>query len=71
LISLRLRTQRGLEADQLDITLADHDGALALPRRGELPGKRTQSWHNLTVGEIIDTIAKRQVTEQLRSGGLI
>jgi len=109
LISLRLRSQRGLEADQLDITLADHDGALALPSRGAalrvaygwqdsgsngqgltdkglftvdeiqhsgapdqltirarsadmrgaLPGKRTQSWHGLTVGEIIDTIAQR------------
>lgn len=104
LVSLRLRTQRGLEADQLDITLTDHDGALELPRRGvslsvaygwqdeglidkglftvdeiqhsgapdqitirarsadlrgQLPGKRTQSWHDITVAEIIDTIAKR------------
>lgn len=104
LISLRLRTQRGLEADQLDLTLADHDGALELPRRGvslsvaygwqdeglidkglftvdeiqhsgapdqitirarsadlrgQLPGKRTQSWHDITVADIIDTIAKR------------
>ncbi|EPC02422.1 late control protein D [Litchfieldella anticariensis FP35 = DSM 16096] len=104
LINLTLREQRGLEADQLDITLADHDGALALPRRGaelqvafgwqdeglidkglftvdeiqhsgspdqltirarsadlrgQLPGKRTQSWHDLTVGEIVETIAKR------------
>lgn len=104
LISLRLRTQRGLEADQLDITLADHDGALVLPRRGvslsvaygwqdeglidkglftvdevqhsgspdqitirarsadmrgQLPGKRTQSWHDITVADIVDTIAKR------------
>jgi len=104
LIDLRLREQRGLEADQLDITLADHDGALALPRRGaalrlafgwqdeglidkglftvdevqhsgspdqltlrarsadmrgELPGKRTFSWHDLTLEEIVETIAKR------------
>ncbi|WP_136067104.1 phage late control D family protein [Modicisalibacter radicis] len=104
LISLRLRSQRGLEADQLDITLADHDGALELPRRGvslrvaygwqdeglidkglftvdevqhsgspdqvtirarsadmrgPLLGKRSQSWHDITVAEIIDTIAKR------------
>jgi len=34
LISLSLREQRGLEADQLDITLADHDGQLAIPPRG-------------------------------------
>lgn len=104
LINLTLREQRGLEADQLDITLADHDNALALPRRGaelqvafgwqdeglidkglftvdevqhsgsldqltirarsadmrgQLPGKRTQSWHDLTLGEIVETIAKR------------
>lgn len=104
LISLMLREQRGLEADQLDLVLADHDGALALPRRGaelqvafgwqdeglidkglfivdeiqhsgapdqltirarsadmrgELPGKRTQSWHDITLGDIVDTIAKR------------
>ncbi len=104
LISLTLREQRGLEADQLDLVLADHDGALVLPRRGaalqvafgwqdeglidkglfivdeiqhsgapdqltirarsadmrgELPGKRTQSWHDITLGDIVDTIAKR------------
>lgn len=108
LISLTLREQRGLEADQLDITLADHDGALALPRRGaeftlafgwqheglvekgtftvdeiqhtgtpdqliirarsadmrgELPGKRTHGWHNLALGEIVETIARRHELE--------
>lgn len=104
LINLTLREQRGLEADQLDITLADHDAALVLPRRGaelqlafgwqdealldkgrftvdevqhsgapdqltirarsadmrgQLPGKRTQSWHDLTIEAIVETIAKR------------
>ena len=34
LISLTLTDNRGLEADQLDITLSDHDNALALPSRG-------------------------------------
>lgn len=34
LISLSLTDNRGFEADQLDITLDDHDGALAIPRRG-------------------------------------
>ncbi|SDK78191.1 hypothetical protein SAMN05661010_00063 [Modicisalibacter muralis] len=29
--------------------------------RGSLPGKRTQSWHKLTVGDIVTTIAKRHV----------
>lgn len=38
LISLSLREQRGLEADQLDITLADHDGQLAIPTRGRAAG---------------------------------
>ena len=32
--SLRLTDNRGLEADTLDITLDDTDGALALPPRG-------------------------------------
>ncbi|WP_431026170.1 contractile injection system protein, VgrG/Pvc8 family [Halomonas sp. H5] len=108
LIQLRLRESRGLEADQLDIVLADHDGALALPRRGaelavafgwqdeglidkglftvdevqhdgtpdqltirarsadlrgDLPGKRTQSWHDHILREIVDTIAQRHDLE--------
>lgn len=108
LISLTLREQRGLEADQLDITLADHDGQLAIPpngaelhvsfgwqdeglidkgsftvdevqhsgtpdqltirarsadMRGQLPGKRTQSWHDVTLGEIVTTIAGRNDLE--------
>lgn len=104
LINLTLREQRGMEADQLDITLSDHDGQLALPSRGaalevafgweeeglvdkgrftvdevqhsgtpdkltlrarsadmrgQLPGKRTQSWHDITLLDIISTIAAR------------
>jgi phage protein D len=34
LISLSLTDNRGLEADQLDIQLSDHDGTLAIPPRG-------------------------------------
>ncbi|WP_454838702.1 phage late control D family protein [Pseudomonas hormoni] len=34
LISIELTDNRGLEADQLDITLSDHDGRLAIPPRG-------------------------------------
>lgn len=34
LIGLTLIDKRGLEADQLDLTLSDHDGQLNLPRRG-------------------------------------
>lgn len=108
LVSLTLREQRGLEADQLDITLADHDGQLAIPprgaelqvafgwqeeglvdkgrftvdevqhtgtpdqltirarsadMRGQLPGKRTQGWHDVTLGEIVTTIAGRNALE--------
>lgn len=104
LTQLTLRESRGLESDQLDMTLADHDGALALPPGGAelqlafgwvddglvdkgrytvdeithsgtpdqlslrarsadmrqtLPGKRTQSWHDTTAGEIVTTIAER------------
>lgn len=115
LISLTLREQRGLEADQLDITLADHDGQLAIPSRGaelqvafgwldeglidkgrftvdevqhsgtpdqltirarsadmrgQLPGKRTQSWHDLTLGEIVRTIAGRNELEPVVAAAL-
>lgn len=104
LIDLRLTEKRGMEADQLDLTLSDHDGQLAMPRRGVelqlfigwqdeglidkgtftvdevehsgtpdrltlrarsadmrgmLPGKRTQSWHRVTVSDVVNTIAKR------------
>ncbi|MEG3080845.1 phage late control D family protein [Halomonas sp. 5021] len=104
LINLTLREQRGMEADQLDITLSDHDGQLELPSRGaalevafgweeeglvdkgrftvdevqhsgtpdkltlrarsadmrgQLPSKRTQSWHDITLLDIISTIAAR------------
>ncbi len=34
LVSIELTDNRGLEADQLDITLSDHDGLLAIPPRG-------------------------------------
>ncbi|NWB91620.1 phage late control D family protein [Pseudomonas agarici] len=34
LISLELTDNRGLEADQLSLTLSDHDGLLAVPPRG-------------------------------------
>lgn len=102
--SLRLTDRRGLEADQLDIVLEDHDGRLDLPPRGAelrlalgwqgqglidrgtyivdevehagapdtltirarsadmrqgLPGKRTQSWDDLTLRDILGTIAAR------------
>ncbi|ERS88728.1 phage late control D family protein [Halomonas sp. PBN3] len=108
LMRLRLTDRRGLEADQLDITLADHDGRLALPRHGaeltlalgwaeqglvergtfivdevehagapdaltirarsadmrqRLPGKRSQSWHELTLADIVTTIAGRHGLE--------
>ncbi|WIE52392.1 phage late control D family protein [Pseudomonas sp. GM17] len=34
LMSLLLTDNRGIEADQLSITLSDHDGMLAIPRKG-------------------------------------
>lgn len=105
---LRLTDRRGLEADQLDITLSDHDGRLALPPRGAeiqleigwkgqalvdrgtyivdevehsgtpdvitlrarsadmrqgLPGKRSQSWDDIVLRDIIATIAARHDLE--------
>lgn len=105
---LTLTDKRGMEADQLDLTLVDHDGRLDLPPRGAelhlamgwrgqplvdrgtyivdevehsgapdvltirarsadmrqgLPGKRTQSWDSITLGDIIATIAGRHDLE--------
>lgn len=34
LVSIGLTDNRGMEADQLDVTLSDHDGLLAIPPRG-------------------------------------
>lgn len=36
LLSLTLTDNRGLEADQLDISLSDHDGRLSIPPRGAI-----------------------------------
>lgn len=101
---LTLTESRGMEADQLDLTLSDHDGKLAIPRkgvelsvaigwkheglvdrgvfivdeaehsgspdvltlrarsadfRGELAAKRSQSWHGVSIADIVGTIAER------------
>lgn len=103
LISISLTDNRGLEADQLDISLSDHDGQLAIPPKGAqvelwlgwsdtglvykgsylvdetehsgapdtlsirarsvdlssaLSRKRERSWHDVTLGDIIHTIAE-------------
>ncbi len=104
LISLSLEESRGDEADQLELVLSDHDGALDIPRKGvkislslgwaggdlvdkgtftvdeaehsgapdiltlrarsadlaqSLRGRRDQSWHGLTLGQIVNTLAER------------
>lgn len=43
--------------DQLTIRARSAD------MRGQMPGKRTQSWHDLTLGEIVTTIAGRNSLE--------
>lgn len=103
LISLNLTDNRGMEADQLDFTLEDHDGLLAVPPRrasvqfwlgwrdtglvykgsyivdevehsgapdvltvrassadlrGDLTRKRERSWHDITLADIIKTVAQ-------------
>lgn len=115
LSNLRLTDNRGMEADQLDITLSDHDGRLELPPHGAelhlalgwkgqplvdrgtyivdevehsgtpdtvtirarsadmrqgLPGKRTQSWDNVVIRDIIATIAERHALEPRLSESL-
>jgi len=104
LVSLQLEEARGDTADQLDITLSDHDGKLQIPRKGvtialaigwvgsplvdkgtyvvdeaehsgapdqitirarsaelgqSLRTRRDQSWHDVSLGDILRTIASR------------
>ena len=108
LITASITDNKALDADELSITLDDHDSALALPKRGvklqcwmgfadvgvhdmgtyvvdsvewsgtpdtisikaksadfksSLKSGQSQSYHNKTLGEIADTIAKRQQLE--------
>lgn len=108
LMTLSVTDNKSLEADELTITLDDHDGALELPKRGvklqcwmgyedagihdmgtyivdscewsgtpdtinikaksadfksSLKSGHSQSYHNKTLGEIADIIAKRQQLE--------
>lgn len=105
LMTVSVTDNKNLEADELAITLDDHDGALELPKRGvklqcwmgyedagihdmgtyvvdscewsgtpdtisikaksadfksSLKSGRSESYHNKTLGEIADTVAKRQ-----------
>ncbi|MDR3299460.1 MAG: phage late control D family protein [Candidatus Accumulibacter sp.] len=108
LMQLSLTDNRGMEADQLDITLSDADGLLDLPKRGVevhlwlgwsdtglvdkgtytvdevehsgapdqltirarsadlregLSNKKERSWHQTTVGAIVQTIAEENGLE--------
>lgn len=105
LMTLSVTDNKNLDADELTITLDDHDGALALPKRGvklqcwmgfedagvhdmgtyivdscewsgspdtisitaksadfksSLKSGHSQSYHNKTLGEIAETVSKRQ-----------
>ncbi len=108
LINLTLTDERADKADQLDITLSDHDGQLAIPPRnatievwigwedaltykgsftldevthqgppdtlvlrarsvdfkGSLKRKREQSYHAVTLGDVLATLADRNGLEQ-------
>lgn len=115
LVSLSLQDKRGLEADELEIRLSDHDGLLAIPSRGAILSlalgyagdlldrgsytvsevehsgtpdalvirarsadlragpwlqKRTQSWHDSTVGAIVREIAGRQSLQAIVASDL-
>lgn len=50
LVSLQLTDNRGLEADQLDVTLSDHDGALVIPPHGA----KLQLWLGWSDSGLID-----------------
>lgn len=108
LVSIQLTDNRGLEADQLDISLSDHDGRLAIPPKGasvqlwlgwtdtglipkgsytvdetehsgapdvlairarsadlreELKAKQETSWHDKTLGDVLQALAQRYSLE--------
>jgi phage protein D len=50
LIDLTLTDKRGLEADELSITLSDHDAALPLPSKGN----KIQLWLALPNGQLVN-----------------
>lgn len=77
LISLTLTDNRGMEADQLDLTLDDADGRLALPPRGAVlslalgwEGDGLTDKGTFTVDEVEHSGAPDQVTIRARSADL-
>lgn len=115
LVSIDLTDNRGMEADQLNLTLSDHDGLLAIPPRGAvirlwlgwshtglvdkgsytvdetehsgapdvlairarsadlregLKTKKEQSFHETTLGNVIETLAKRNELEPIIDAAL-
>lgn len=74
LMSLTLTEKRGDEADQLDLALSDHDGQLALPKRGVVitlalgwRGKPLVGKGTFKVDEVEWSTSPAQVTIRARS----
>ncbi len=53
LIDLTLTDKRGLEADQLDLTISDHDGRVAIPPRGVVLSCAI-GWQSQDAPELVD-----------------
>lgn len=77
LVSLRLEETRGDTADQLDLTLSDHDGKLAIPRKGVTialalgwAGQQLVDKGTFTVDEVEHSGAPDQVSIRARSADL-
>lgn len=68
LVSLTLTEARGHEADQLDLTLSDEDGALTLPRKGVTVTLRL-GWAGETLTDkgsfVVDEVEHRGTPDQL------
>jgi len=77
LISIELTDNRGMEADQLSISLSDHDGLLAIPPRGAVV-RLWLGWHDTglvdkgsyTVDEVEHSGAPDMLTIRARSADL-
>ena len=75
--SLTLTDARGFEVDTLDVSLSDHDGALAIPRRGAVvslalgwAGELLEDKGTYVVDEVEHTGAPDRLTIRARSADL-
>lgn len=68
LMSLYLTDNRGIDADQLSITISNHDGLLAIPPKGGLVDKGTYTVDETEHSYVPDVLSIRARSADLRRG---